>query len=257
MTADAPSTDSAPELPSTRQANCTENRSPPNLANGGATSVIFNADEKSDAAYDITVDGYREVNNVLAGIIKNIVLRRCKPQAGTSSGPEPERIVVKPVDSHGSTMPGFGKDSQVYTDPLDCTSNMPSPHDVTQGVRRCGANAESTDARWPTANGDNAGVPSEPWDKYLALRPAQGATSSLHQHEPLHSPDGHRAGGRHALPSGGRRGMVQPRRRPSFRPSPLRLQGRIKPRRLATVMGDAHQRPRRHHAGSRTAGPSK
>mgnify|MGYP001601151370 CR=1 FL=1 len=159
-------------------------------ANGGATSVIFNADEKSDAAYDITVDGYREVNNVLAGIIKNIVLCRCKPQAGTSSGPEPERIVVKPVDSHGSTMPGFGKDSQVYTDPLDCTSNMPSPYDVTQGVRRCGANAESTDACWPTANGTYVLCLMNPWDKYLALRPAQGATSSLHQHEPFTRPMG-------------------------------------------------------------------
>lgn len=155
---------------------------------GGATSVIFNADEKTDAAYDITVDGFSDVNNVLAGIIKNIVLCRCKPRTGASSGPEPERIVVKPVDSHGSTLPGFGKDSKVYTDPLDCT--LASPYDVGQGVRRCSPNSESADACWPTANGTYVLCLMDPWDKYLTLRPAEGATSSLPPHEPSTRPMG-------------------------------------------------------------------
>ncbi|SHV39149.1 von Willebrand factor A [Mycobacteroides abscessus subsp. abscessus] len=157
---------------------------------GGTTNVIFNADEKSEAAYDITVEGFSDANSALAGIIKNIVLCRCKPHAGASAGPEPERVVVKPVDSHGSTMPGFGKDSQVYTNPLDCTSNMESPYDITQGVRRCGANAESADACWPTANGTYVLCLLNPWDRYLSLRPAEGATSPLPPHEPSTRPMG-------------------------------------------------------------------
>lgn len=87
-------------------------------------------------------------------------------------------------------MPGYSKDEKVYEAPIDCTSNMASPYDVTQGVRRCGANAESADACWPTAGGNYVLCLIDPFEKVLTLRPADGARTPLPPHEKSTRPIG-------------------------------------------------------------------
>lgn len=51
--------------------------------NDGTTTVIFDAAPDTDNAYRITVTDYAEVNGILSGTIKNIVLCRCKPRIPT------------------------------------------------------------------------------------------------------------------------------------------------------------------------------
>ena len=158
---------------------------------GSDIDVIFGSDDKTDAAYNMTVEGFTEADNAVTGTVKSIVLCRCKPRAGAGSGPEPETVVLTPVDSHGSVLPGFAKDNtKIYTNTIDCTDNYPSPYDATQGVRSCGGVLGLADACWPTANGTYVLCLSSPWDKTLTMWPAKGAASTLPPHKPSTLPMG-------------------------------------------------------------------
>jgi hypothetical protein len=146
--------------------------------NDGTTSVVFDADPNTSAAYNMGVEGFNTQNGTLSGTIKTIVLCRCKSQAaGAAQGPE--QIVLKPVDAQGNTMSGYLKDDSSRDDPIDCSFGSPSPRDVTHGVRDCGITADSGDACWPTARGAYVLCLVDPFKNVLTLRAATGAGTPL------------------------------------------------------------------------------
>lgn len=144
----------------------------------GTTSVVFDADPATSAAYKMAVEGFTSQNGSLSGTVKTVVLCRCKPP-GAAASPGPEQIVLKPVDAQGSTMPGYLKDSSSRDSPIDCSWAEPSRHDVTTGVRDCGSSADMGDACWPTAGGGYVLCLVDPFKNVLMLRAATGATTPL------------------------------------------------------------------------------
>jgi hypothetical protein len=144
----------------------------------GTTSVIFDADPNTGAAYNMGVEGFSSQNGALSGTIKTIVLCRCKPHAAAAP-PGPEQIVLKPVNAQGNTMPGYLKDESERDDPIDCSFGSPSSHDVTHGVRDCGITADSGDACWPTAGGAYVLCLGDPFKNVLTLRAATGVETPL------------------------------------------------------------------------------
>jgi Ca-activated chloride channel family protein len=144
----------------------------------GTHTAIFDANPNGDAAYSTVVDGYADSGGALAGVIKTIVLCRCKPKAAASSA-GPETIVLKPVDAQGNTQSGWMKDSGRRDTPIDCSYGSPSPFDVDGGVRSCGTTADSGDACWPTAGGSYVLCLIDPFSNVLHLISAQGANEAL------------------------------------------------------------------------------
>ncbi len=157
----------------------------------GSHSVIFSADENTDAGYRILVDRYAVGDGgTISGLVKTIVLCRCAPHPGAGSdnssrggsGAEPEIVVLKPVDAQGNVQPGWSKDDSRRDSPIDCAMAgiaSASPYDVTSGVRWCGATADSGDACWPTAGGAYVLCLQDAFSKSLKLIAATGATAPL------------------------------------------------------------------------------
>jgi hypothetical protein len=145
----------------------------------GTHSVIFSADQSSDAGYRILVDQFGDTGGTLSGLVKTIVLCRCAPKPGAATGPGPAIIVIKAADAQGSTQPGFTKDSRRRDDPIDCSYGDPSPYDVTSGVRFCGTTADGGDACWATAGGAYVLCLTDPLSPSLKLISAEGATTAL------------------------------------------------------------------------------
>ncbi|MGE0216359.1 vWA domain-containing protein [Mycolicibacterium sp.] len=149
----------------------------------GTTTVTFDADPGTDAAYRIVVEGYADTGSTVEGTVTSIVLCLCKPRAATTPGPE--RIVLAPVDAQGNPKPGF-REVEINNDsPIDCSFGSPSPYDVTHGVRFCGGTADSGDACWPTSGGAYVLCLTDPFSTELVRRIADGATSPL---EPAEGP---------------------------------------------------------------------
>lgn len=148
----------------------------------GTIAFSYDADPGGDAAYQITV----HTSGLQTGTIESIVLCRCKPQiAPSSSGPE--EIVLKPVDTNGTVMPGYRKNNNDMDFPLDCSFGSPSPYDVTSGVLFCTPYAALADACWLTAGGTDVLCLTDPFEMQVTLRPATDATGALRpQSEPPH-----------------------------------------------------------------------
>lgn len=144
---------------------------------GEALSLNDNGDGTSTAVFDADPNGDTAYRMIVGSDIRSISLCRCKPQA--SSSEEPERVVIEAVNSRGETMPGFLKDSRIRDQPIDCGYAEPSPYDVTEGVRFCGATADSGDACWPTAGAAYVLCLADPFEKVLMLRAAEGADVAL------------------------------------------------------------------------------
>lgn len=143
----------------------------------GTTTVTFDADPNTDAAYRIVVDGYADTGGTTVGTVRSIVLCLCKPRAATASGPE--RIVLAPVDAQGNPKPGYRAVEMNNDAPIDCTFGSPSPYDVSHGVRFCGGTADSGDACWPTSGGAYVLCLTDPFSTDLVRRIADGATTPL------------------------------------------------------------------------------
>ncbi|MBS9535134.1 VWA domain-containing protein [Mycobacterium sp. M1] len=149
----------------------------------GEYRLIYRADPDTDAGYRMTAQDYSESGGTVSGTVKTIVLCRCAPHAGPAAqggtGGEPETVVLKPVDARGSTTAGYLKDSSMRDTPIDCSGGFPSRHDVTRGVRECGASVDTGDACWPTAGSAYVLCLVDPFKNVLMLRAATGATDAL------------------------------------------------------------------------------
>ncbi|MGH3676972.1 MAG: vWA domain-containing protein [Mycobacterium sp.] len=150
----------------------------------GSHNVIYSAsaDENSVNGYRILVDRYATHDDgTISGLVKTIVLCRCKPTssaAGTGAGSsaEPEIVVLKPVDAEGDPHEGWTTDDSRRNDTIECSYGTPSPYDVTDGVRFCGATADSGDACWPTS-GAYILCLQDPFSNVLHLVGAEGLST--------------------------------------------------------------------------------
>ena len=145
----------------------------------GTTTVLFDADPGTEAAYQMIIESFTGAGGkALSGTIRTITLCLCKPRA-KSDVPEPEQVLLRPVDAEGNTMPGYQKDLSLRTQTIDCNDARQSPYDVTDGVRFCGVSADSGDACWPTAGGSYVLCLQDPFSETLVLRAADGAAKPL------------------------------------------------------------------------------
>lgn len=89
---------------------------------------------------------------------------------------KPETVVLSPVDS-GYAKSGWSVNTRSGGDSVDCSDGRPSPYDVSQTVRWCGANADGADACWPAADGSHVLCLRDPSTTYLSRIPAKGLSS--------------------------------------------------------------------------------
>lgn len=141
----------------------------------GTTSVIFDADPDTPAAYRLDVIDFSDDNGSLSGTVTAVVLCLCKPRSGVVN--KPEEVVLKPVDAQGNLQSGFAKVSGDRGSPIDCFDGIQSPYDVTSGVLQCGFPVDSGDACWPTGGGRWVLCLTDPFRNVLTLRPATGVTT--------------------------------------------------------------------------------
>jgi hypothetical protein len=156
----------------------------------GTHAVVYAADSNTNAGYYMLVDDFADNGGTVSGVVGAIVLCRCAPKGGAApaapAAAAPETVVLKPVDANGNTAARWTKDSSDRDSPIDCSFGSPSPFDVTEGVRFCGATADSGDACWPTAINAYVLCLWDPFDSVLHLRSATGLSTprSPQTHEP-------------------------------------------------------------------------
>ncbi|HEY7051572.1 MAG TPA: hypothetical protein VH496_05470 [Mycobacterium sp.] len=106
------------------------------------------------------------------------LIAACVVLGGCSSNDNgPAKVVLKPVDAKGNTSAGWTVDTSRRESPIDCSYGSPSPYDMTDGVRYCGASADAGDACWPKPKEAAVLCLVEPFSKVLNLISANGLST--------------------------------------------------------------------------------
>ncbi|MBN3457863.1 VWA domain-containing protein [Mycobacterium sp. DSM 3803] len=117
----------------------------------GTTTVVFDADPRTDNAYRITVTGFTDANGTLSGTIENVVLCRCKPRTPT----KPSGVTDDTLRSMTFPAGACGNDSYGWnnTVPITVADGKGEARDSSGEF----AGASITDPKlvgWLDANGD-------------------------------------------------------------------------------------------------------